>query len=62
MRPPGRMAEVSERVTTNLHTKTVGFGGFDPNQLLAYMGWVSPNINGTPHTVRPTILSYGNYV
>eukprot|EP00972_Heterocapsa_arctica_P026179 3854475-Heterocapsa_arctica.AAC.1 len=31
--------------TANFRTKQVGFGGFDPNQLLLGMGWISPTSN-----------------
>eukprot|EP00972_Heterocapsa_arctica_P043374 6400443-Heterocapsa_arctica.AAC.1 len=28
--------------TASFHTKKAGFGGFDPNEFLIYVGWVSP--------------------
>eukprot|EP00972_Heterocapsa_arctica_P019704 2907286-Heterocapsa_arctica.AAC.1 len=31
---------IAKRSTASFHIKNVGFGGFDLNQLLMYMGWI----------------------
>eukprot|EP00972_Heterocapsa_arctica_P073018 10786095-Heterocapsa_arctica.AAC.1 len=42
--------------TTSLHTKTVGFAGFDPTHFLIHMGWISSTSQELLRTYVPNVF------